>query len=258
MGAALFVGLAFQASLGCAPFSESAPDHAAPTPVDASVTESGPSVDGGAFSCADQDGAALCDEFERSDVLGPWSELTAPSGGGSLSIEDSVSASHNRSLRVFLPAAPTSGQALRYVVPSMTRHVEMSFLMRFDALPGKQGSVDGDDAQLVALQASDGASNLFLMASAQYGVRLAEQGTTFRSVPLGTPPLGVFVRYVLTIDLAGAPPSATATMGTSTPVAQKLTLSFAGPKTMSLGNLYAGPQEAPRNVWFDDVVLTLR
>ncbi len=260
VGAALFVGLAFQAAFGCASFTEAAPDHPAPTPVDASVTESGPAVvDGGAFSCADHDGAALCDEFERSDVQGPWSQLTSPAGGGSLSIEDSVPASGNRRLRVFIPAAlESSGQALRYVVPSNTTHVEMSFLMRFDALPGKQGAVNGDDAQLVALQTSDGSSNLFLMASAQYGVRLAEQGGTFSSMPLGTPPLGVFVRYVLKIDLAGATATATMETGTSAPAIQSLTLSFAGPKTMSLGNIYAAPQEAPRNVWFDDVVLTLR
>ena len=251
------LALALQVSLGCEPFGNSTAPAADASATDASTNPPLPGDGGDAGFCSDKVGALLCDDFERSEVLGPWSALSASTGGGMLSIDDATATSPRRSLRALLPATLESGQVLRHDIPDATTFLEISFSMRFDELPGKANPTAADDVQVVALHTASGTSPVFLLASTEYGVRLAQQADNdFRSVPVGRPPLGVFVRYAIRFDLSTA--TATATMGTSAPVSQTVEVPFDGPKTISLGNVYAGPQETPRNVWFDDVVLTVR
>jgi len=251
-------GVAGATASACSEFSADEGDaddasvEAAFPRVEASADATGDSADAAsvdaAFVCPA--GAFLCDDFERSSLIGSWGSFVGDNNpavtSSKLTLDTAFATSPTRSLRAN-PVAYTQAALTKGVVG--VNRIEISFSLRAAAASTAQVQIvtvefepdvgyvqlalkDGQLAFIEQLRPPDAGPEYFMLENA------AEA------------PIGKFRRYTFTVDRANK--VATLVHGTSTATRQ-LVKGQAEMSRLSIGTVFTSADAPPH--WFDDVVV---
>lgn len=244
---------------GCGGFSaddSSTLDAAADSPV---VAPDGATGDASSDAAAPLDaafvcppGALLCDDFERTTLLGTWSSFAgdndAAADAATLAIDTEFSTSPTRSLK----STPrgVSQAALVKLLPNVNR-VEVTFSLRMQTASPAQVHV-----LTVQFDAGVGFAQVYAVDGQIYLLeQLRPPGDSGQEVYLpenvGPAPIGTFARYTFIVDRAKKELSLTQAGTTGL---HKALTTAQGPTTgLLLGTAFASGTSTPH--WIDDVVV---
>jgi hypothetical protein len=245
---ALVLPLVGGAVVSCSSFSESTPSVADASEVsEASIASDAPSDAAPAGFCA---GKTNCDDFERETPVGGGWRAGEIFGGSSLAIDSTVSVSPTRSLRVAMKSAADNRASLDRNIDPGKQKVRLSFAMRVDS--SHSAILAGIDC---SSREAGATSTVFFSLNDQGNIAIVEAGAAGNlSAVTGPPPMNVFVRYAIELDIG----SHTASLyidGALVKTLGSLSNDFLEPKVAYVGNGFSPKQTVDGLVWFDDALL---
>lgn len=199
-------------------------------------------------------GAVFCDRFERAAVLGGWA-ATFVNGGGTIDLDTSTFTSPVKSLVIRVPTAGDARAGLGSNDYPNVAHVRVAFAMK-TALPSRQLALSR-----VTLEAS-GTKRVLDLYMTTGGLMLEEQGFFDGGTSVDYPVTTGFKpdewqRWTIELDATANPPLGVLTLDGVEKVRTPLISGFVrGTLNVSLGTFYA-PSGPARDVWYDDVSVTL-
>jgi len=197
----------------------------------------------------------FCDDFDDGDLTNDWTQFVAPAGSV-LQLDTSSSTSAPASFHVIAKAtaaAAANNVLLRSTMLGTVKHGKLAFSVFLPSVTFTKGAVaiaqfyvNLDDAYTLYLRGPDDAANI-PMLEAYVG------GVTTRHMLGKLPPVGVWTRVVIDLDLAGGKASVSFDADKALDAAP-ISVLTGSEATVRLGALVDGPADA-FEARFDDVVI---
>lgn len=241
-----------------APRTEPGPDGTAPG-TDAgtdSADAAGDVVTSGGHYCTTlAPPPRFCDDFDDGDLTNDWTQF-AVAPGALFQLDTTSSTSAPASFRLIAnatSAAAANNVLLRTTMFGVVKHAKLAFSVFLPSLTFTKGTiaiaqfyVNLDDVYTLYLRGPDDAANIPMLETFVGGVTTRHMLTTL-------PPVGVWTRVALDLDLAGG--RANVSFGADKAlVAAPISVLTGTEATMRLGAIIDGPSDA-FEARFDDVTI---